>query len=600
MRRMRIVLLIVTIVSLLIGGGAAFFASIGSTVAQDTGTSQITPLNPEFLDHLENPPEPFYGYIPPPVDLSYLSEIPGSRSEPLTVLPSAFDWRDTGKVTGVKDQNPCGTCWIFGTIAAVESRVLVVDDVEYDFSEQNVACCTDPSWVYLAADRCGAGGWSWLATDTLTKKGTRLESCDPYDTDTINTDSCDDTCTTIKMITGYRWVADSPSQTDEVKNAIYNYGPVSLAYYHTTDPSYWSGNTYYYPDCTEYANHLVSAVGWDDDIEHPEGGGSGAWIIKNSWGTGWGDNGYFYLCYGSASMEEVASYRYQDYCAGETVYYWDEAGWVVNGGYSDNSAWMASVFTCEHVGYLTYVDFWTTSNSAQYELHVYDGSFGAELASQSGTCDELGYYSIPLDTWLPMIAGQQFTVAVKMTTSGYNYPLALEYEISGTVEPTIQSGVCYTRQGDADAWEDAINFAGVGVHVCLRAKILDSYDLTINSTDGGSVTTPGEDTFSCNACTVGNLVATPDTGYQFVNWTGDVDTVDDVNAASTTITMNGNYSITANFAEAAEVIDEIGIFRPSNGIWYLDVDGNGYWSDGDQWFGTFGETDDQAVVGDWS
>jgi len=45
--------------------------------------------------------------------------------------------------------------------------------------------------------------------------------------------------------------------------------------------------------------------------------------------------------------------------------------------------------------------------------------------------------------------------------------------------------------------------------------------------------------------------------------------------------------------------DQIGLFRPSNGIWYLDVDGNGYWSGGDQWLGSFGETGDQAVAGDW-
>jgi C1A family cysteine protease len=430
-RRMRIVLLIVTIGSLLIGVGAAFFTSIGTTVAQDTEKPQLAPLNPDFLEYLENPPEPFYGYIPPPVDLSHLSEIPVTMAEPLTALPSAFDWRDEGKVTSVKDQSPCGTCWIFGTIAAIESRVLVVEGVEYDFSEQSVACCTDPSWVYLIGNRCNGGGWSWLATDVLTKKGTRLESCDPYDTGTINTDSCDDTCTTVKRITGYRWVADSPSQIDEVKNAIYNYGPVSMAYYHTTDPSYWDGNTYYYPDCYQSANHLVTAVGWDDDIAHPEGGGSGAWIIKNSWGTDWGDDGYFYLCYGSASMEEVASYRYNDYSAGETVYYWDEAGWVVNGGYSDNSAWMASVFTCEQAGKLGYVDFWTASNGARYELYVYDGFFGAELTSQAGTCDDLGYYSIPLDTQVTMTAGQQFTIAVKMTTPGYNYPLPVEYEVPG-------------------------------------------------------------------------------------------------------------------------------------------------------------------------
>jgi hypothetical protein len=74
------------------------------------------------------------------------------------------------------------------------------------------------------------------------------------------------------------------------------------------------------------------------------------------------------------------------------------------------------------------------------------------------------------------------------------------------------------------------------------------YSLTISSTAGGSVTTPGEGVFTRNAGTVVNLVASPLGGYRFVNWTGNVGTVANVTAASTTITMNSNYSITANFA----------------------------------------------------
>jgi len=73
------------------------------------------------------------------------------------------------------------------------------------------------------------------------------------------------------------------------------------------------------------------------------------------------------------------------------------------------------------------------------------------------------------------------------------------------------------------------------------------YSLTISSTSGGSVTMPGQGTFTCGAGAVVGLVATPAIGYQFVSWTGEVDTIDDVNAASTTITMNGDYSISANF-----------------------------------------------------
>ena len=73
------------------------------------------------------------------------------------------------------------------------------------------------------------------------------------------------------------------------------------------------------------------------------------------------------------------------------------------------------------------------------------------------------------------------------------------------------------------------------------------YTLTISSTAGGSVTTPGEATFTCDAGTVVNLVATTATGYGFVNWAGDVNTIANVNAATTTITMEDDYKITARF-----------------------------------------------------
>ena len=78
-------------------------------------------------------------------------------------------------------------------------------------------------------------------------------------------------------------------------------------------------------------------------------------------------------------------------------------------------------------------------------------------------------------------------------------------------------------------------------------RSVDKYNLIVSSTAGGSVTTPTDGTFTYDTGTVVNLVATPATGYRFVNWTGDVGTITNVNAASTTVTMNDSYSITANF-----------------------------------------------------
>jgi len=84
-----------------------------------------------------------------------------------------------------------------------------------------------------------------------------------------------------------------------------------------------------------------------------------------------------------------------------------------------------------------------------------------------------------------------------------------------------------------------------GMVGCVGVK----YDLTITSTAGGSVTVPGEGTITYDEGEVVNLEATPDAGYRFVNWIGDVDEIADVDDATTTIAMNDSYSITASFEE---------------------------------------------------
>ena len=88
----------------------------------------------------------------------------------------------------------------------------------------------------------------------------------------------------------------------------------------------------------------------------------------------------------------------------------------------------------------------------------------------------------------------------------------------------------------------------LGNNIACTTPVIE-HALTISSTEGGSVTTPGEGTYTYGEEQGDrvNLVATPDAGYRFVNWTGDVDTIADINTAATTITMNGDYSITAKF-----------------------------------------------------
>ena len=472
--------------------------------AEDTKALQLALPNPDFMDFLENPPDEFYGYIPPPVDLSHLNKIPVQKAQAsASSLPSSYDWRDYGKVTPVKDQNPCGTCWDFGATTVLESAVLIGENVAYDFSEQSVALCVDRSWVYLYDDwddPCNGGGWGWLASEVFIKKGSVLESCNPYDASALNCDGtcvCD-TCPSIKKVDGYRLATNDGSQIDVIKNAVYNHEPVTVTYQHNSiylydDPT-WGYIHDNYP-CYGGANHLVSIIGWDDAVPHPnpDHGGTGAWIVKNSWGTGWGNNGFFYLAYDSSCVNGIAYLEYKDPVPGEELLYWDEAGHVGSAGYGDNEAWMASVFTANQDSDLTHVDFWTTSNNAQYEIYVWDGFFGTQLAHQTGTCQEYGYYSIPLSAPISRNAGQQFTVGVTMTTPGYNYPMAVEYESTGTVEPPIQTGVSFARHTGSDSWAD---LAGSNRNACLRARIVgEAPDIYVDPTSF-DVTLPPNTTWS--------------------------------------------------------------------------------------------------------
>jgi C1A family cysteine protease len=421
------------------------------------------------------PPNVSYGYMPPPMNLSLIPEVTVDSKSLLTANPGLpyFDWRVTGNVTPVKNQAACGTCWAFGAISTIESGVLIAENISYDFSEQSVVCCTDPSITYLFNDRCGGGGDSYIAADTLIKEGIRLESCQPYNTDTMNTESCNASCTPVKVLTGHRLVTNNGSQIDKIKDAIYDYGPVSIAF--TYNNSYYnaSSHIFYWPSCTQEANHMVSIVGWNDSIPHPSGGGYGTWIVKNSWDTDWGDSGYFYLCYGSANMQEVVSYIYKDYDPNETLHYWDEAGergYFGSPGY--DYAWMASVFTPTHSGNITSADFWMPSSNAQYVIYIYDGNLSSTLlATQNGSCTESGYYSIPLNSPVHRNIGQQFTVAAKITTPGWNDPIAIEkHNASLEIDPPIQTGVSFWRLNDSDPWED---LASDGNNACLRARMVN-------------------------------------------------------------------------------------------------------------------------------
>jgi C1A family cysteine protease len=209
----------------------------------------------------------------------------GYRAAGSALLPSSWDWRDYGVATEVRDQGGCGSCWDFAAIAALEAVVHINEGVEYDLSEQQILSCETPGYG------CGGGWYSW-AWDYISENGAVLESCMPYQgSDTV---TCADAgCT--KVATTGGWI-DIPNSVDAIKEAVME-SPVATTFTVYSDfGSYGSGC--YEHEGDDPINHAVLIIGWQDTLCNNEG----AWLIKNSWGSGWGMSGYGYIKYGSCNI----------------------------------------------------------------------------------------------------------------------------------------------------------------------------------------------------------------------------------------------------------------------------------------------------------
>lgn len=222
-----------------------------------------------------------------------------------SVLPSSWDWRDLDGVTPVKNQGSCGSCWAFGTVAVLESAVKIQCGITENLSEQFLVSCNTSGWG------CGGG---WYAHDYHMNKlgigqseaGAVLESSAPY---VGKATSCAAYGHPYK-IASWSYVPSSTGMpsVSAIKQAIVDYGPVgSTVCVGPLLSAYRSGvfdadeSSY----CNGGVNHAVVLVGWkDDDPGYP----SGYWIVKNSWGATWGDNGYFKIGYGKSRIGYASNF----------------------------------------------------------------------------------------------------------------------------------------------------------------------------------------------------------------------------------------------------------------------------------------------------
>jgi len=199
-------------------------------------------------------------------------------------LPVSVDWRTKTPpvLTPVKDQRSCGSCWAFSATASVESALAIATGNLTILSPQNLVSCT-PNPNHCGGSGGCDGATAELAFDYVKNKGIATEASWPYRA--VN-GVCDETHKKVATVTGFTKVEEN--SYDGLMNAI-QIGPVSISV-DATSWSFYNGGIF--DGCSHTSldiNHAVQLVGYGTE------GGKDFWIVRNSWGSSWGERGFIRL-----------------------------------------------------------------------------------------------------------------------------------------------------------------------------------------------------------------------------------------------------------------------------------------------------------------
>ena len=435
--------------------------SIFSSVCAQVPT-ESKEINPKYLEWKKSGKEQYIlnghalGELPLPYKI-HVELPPGLKFQidQREFAAPTYDLRNTGGVTSVKDQGYCGSCWTFATMASIESRWLIDGRGYFDLSEDNLNTCHIP----FLWEPC-AGGNAYLSAAYLVRgSGPIAESDDPYSDGNTTVD-----CPVGLVPQGFITSAWFLPTTDPelIKNHIVQYGALATNMYWDAS-SYNSSNfTYYYSGTSGTTNHAVTLVGWDDN--KVTAGGTGAWIIKNSWGPAWGENGYFYIAYQDVEVNSTLALfpHYADYHLNDKVTTYSESGWVGSSvGLGSNSADALVKFVTDNPLQLNRIGTYTAYPGTVVSIEIYDDFDGsASLTGFLGsipaqTCLFTGYYSFDLPVPLNISEGNDYYVKINYQTPDYNYPIPFEEVISGFSNPVISTGEFWAKKYNR-IWLDLI------------------------------------------------------------------------------------------------------------------------------------------------
>ena len=378
----------------------------------------------------------------------------------------------TQQLPAVRNQGGYGTCWAFSTIACMEINLMKKGYGETDLSElqliyfathsvkDKLGGLTGDDYVYTDTDinYLMRGGNYEMAVNTLSDwlSAAREESA-PYETagDVLDTGLSDELAyADVAHLQNYR--SYNLQNMEDVKQAVMDYGAVGISYYAYTYSGFAS-NQYYNADTAGYycydeqtTNHAVTVVGWDDDYPAqnfptaPEG--NGAWIVRNSWGSDFGEDGYFYISYYDQSLSGSAvAFEAEPADNYDNNYQYDGSAFAMMTGKQQFKA--ANVFTAKAnengTEQIAAASFEVMAKQMDYTVSIYtgltdvDNPESGELKAQksgsfsSGDKDNL-LKTVAFDEPVTVNQGEIFSVVAAFAGSG-GQSVMLYYDCARTL-----------------------------------------------------------------------------------------------------------------------------------------------------------------------
>lgn len=200
------------------------------------------------------------------------------KYENLTEIPMTMDWREKGAVTSIKDQGRCGCCWAFSAVAAVEGITQIKTGNLISLSEQQLVDCA------VEGNQGCKGGWMDNAFRYIIKnQGLSTEEKYPYET---MQGTCDHGKESIyaAQISAFE---DVPSNNEKALLQAVANQPISIAIDGSGRNFHFYKSGVFMEECGTRLTHAVTAIGYGTSAD-----GTKYWLMKNSWGTRWGENGY--------------------------------------------------------------------------------------------------------------------------------------------------------------------------------------------------------------------------------------------------------------------------------------------------------------------